>query len=454
MDEARVDRLLDVSRDVVRRAVAHGADVAEVLARDQQGLSAKVRMGEPELIEEAGSHAFGLRVVVGGRSSVAYTSDASPSGLEALVSDALEIAKLSEPDEFGAPPEPSLLERNPPDLDLYDPECERIDAKDAILRALRGEHAARSCDPRITNSEGATFGRTLSATALVTSGGFAAGFRSSQNSIDVNPVADDTGAKKRTGYDWDARRHVRMLAREEDVGRRAAERTLEKLGARKVETCEVPVVFDPEAGRALLSLFFSCISGTAIYQRASYLLDREGQEVASPSVTIADDPLLLCGPGSRPFDGEGLPSRRNVVVERGVLRTYLLDSYSARKLGRRSTGSATRGIGGRPSVAPTNFHLLPGTASPDAILREVPRGLYVTSMMGFGFNAVTGDFSRGAEGFWIERGEKAFPVAEVTISLNFNDLWKSVDAVGHDLELKSSIAVPTFRVSHMIVAGT
>ncbi|MCK6548395.1 TldD/PmbA family protein [Myxococcota bacterium] len=451
---ARVERLLGLGHDVVGRAKARGAEVAEVLARDHLQLSAKVRLGEPELIEEAGSFAIGLRVIVKNRSALTYTSDPSSAGLDALVDDALELASLSQPDEHAVPPDPALLERNPPNLDLFDPAVEALDAKEATARAIRAEKAALAADRRITNSEGATFAKTSSASAMVTSGGFAAGYRSSNVSLDVNPIADDADGKKRTGYHWDSRRHLSQLMADEAVGRRATERTVEKLGARKVETQEVPVIFDPEAGRGLLSLFFSCISGTAIYQRASYLLEREGDLVASDLVTIVDDPLVVRGPGSRPFDGEGLASRKNVVVEGGKLKTFLLDTYAARKLGRQSTGSAARSVGGRPGVAPTNFMMLPGKAKPEDLVRGVERGLYVTSTMGFGFNAVTGDFSRGAEGFWIENGEKKFPVGEITISLGFDDLWKNIDAIADDLDLKSSYAVPTFRVKKMTLAGT
>jgi PmbA protein len=449
-----VKALADVGARVVEAALKAGADVAEVLAQDSAELSAKVRMGAPELIEEAGSHAVGLRVIKDGKSAITYTSDPTDEGLAALVADALELAALSEPDPMALPPDPSELATAFPELDLYDPAGGGVDAAQATAWALEAEQAARDHDARITNSEGATYGRTRSAVALVTSGGFSAGYRGSYQSLHVGPIADDADGKKRNGFYWDARRHLGAMATPASVGQEAARRTVAKLGARKVPTTQVPVVFDPDAGRALLSLFFSCASGGAIYKRASYLIGKEGEPVASDLVTFVDDPLIARAPGSRPFDGEGLPSRRNVVVEQGILRTFLLDTYSARKLGKESTGSATRGVGGRPSVAPTNFHLLPGTSSPAEVVAGVKQGLYVTSMMGFGFNAVTGDFSRGAEGFWIEDGKLAFPVSEVTISLNFNELWRAVDAVATDLDPKTRYASPTFRVARMTVAGT
>jgi PmbA protein len=237
------------------------------------------------------------------------------------------------------------------------------------------------------------------------------------------------------------------------VGEEAARRTLRQLGARSVGTGQFPVVFDPDAARSILGLIAGCVMGSAIWRKSSYLVGREGTRVASDAITIVDDPLIRRAPGSRPFDGEGVASRKNVVVEKGILRTYLCDSYSARKLGRETTASAARGGGAGVGCSTSNFVLTPGTDTPEAILKATKRGLYVTDMMGFGFNAVTGDFSRGASGYWIEDGALAYPVSEVTISLNVDELWKSVDAVGSDLDLRTSTAAPTIRVAKMTVAG-
>jgi PmbA protein len=336
---------------------------------------------------------------------------------------------------------------------LYDPAGGELDAAKAIVIATAGEDAARAFDPRITNSEGATFGRNAGGVAVVLSSGFRAAYSGSYQSLSVVPVSNDEGGKKRRGYHWTAKRHLAELDPADEVGREAARRTLRKLGAKTVTTCEVPVVFDPDAARAILGLLASSVMGSAIWRKSSYLVGREGTRVASDLIDVVDDPLIRRAPGSRPYDGEGLASRKNVVVEKGVLRTYLCDSYSARKLLRESTGSASRGGGGGVGASTSNFILSPGTESHDAIVKGTKRGLYVTDMMGFGFNAVTGDFSRGANGFWIENGELAFPVSEVTISLNVDELWKRVDAVGDDLDLRTSMASPTFRVAKMTVAG-
>ena len=288
---------------------------------------------------------------------------------------------------------------------------------------------------------------------MVLSSGFRAAYRGSYQSLSVVPVAADEGGKNRRGYYWTARRHLAELEPPADVGQEAARRALRKLGARTIASCEVPVVFDPDAARSILGMLAGCVTGSAIWRKSSYLVGREGTRVATDAITIVDDPLIVRAPGSRPFDGEGLASRKNIVVDRGVLRTYLCDSYSARKLGRESTASASRGGGAGVGVGTSNFILQPGVDSNQAIIGGTRRGLYVTEMMGFGFNPVTGDFSRGASGFLIEDGELTYPVSEVTISLNVDALWQCIDAVGNDLDMRTSTASPTIRVAKMTIAG-
>jgi PmbA protein len=448
-------RMVELGQDIVARAQKQGATVAECAVQEGAHLSAKVRLGEPELVEEAASRSVGLRVMIGQKVAVTYTSDLTPSGLTRLVEDAIELAQLSQPDPFAGPPDASLLSKasDHRELDLFDAAVDGVDAAEAVRRALLAEKAALGHDKRITNSEGSTFTRVSGAAALVTSGGFQGATRGTYASVVVNPVVDDEGGKKRSGYYWSSRRYLSELESEEAVGVEAARRTLRKLGARKVESQEVPVIFDPDASRSILGLVASCVHGGSIWRRSSYLLDRVGSSIASELVTIVDDPLLPRAPGSRAYDGEGLLSRRNVVVEKGELKGYQLDTYSAKKLDAQSTANASRGSSGGVGVGSTNFHLLPGTESPEAIIRSTKRGLYVTNMMGFGFNAMTGDFSRGASGFWIENGELTFPVSEVTISLNLDELLKRIDAVGSDLDPKTAVAAPTFRVASMTLAG-
>jgi PmbA protein len=455
MIEYDINKLIELGTKVMERALKQGADVAEVGISEGAHLSVKVRMGEPELVEEAGSKSLGLRVMRGQQVAVTHTSDFTEAGLSRFIDDALELANLSQPDTFAGPPDPALLSRahDHADLQLFDPAVNDIDAARAIEMAKRCEKAALGFDKRLTNSEGANVSRQAGASALVTSGGFRGGVRGTYTSISVHPVADDADGKKRSGYYWSARRFADQLEDAEAVGLEAARRTLQKLGSRKLDTQEVAVIFDPDAGRSILGLLASCINGGAVWRKSSYLLDREGQQVASSLVNVIDDPLILRGPGSRPFDGEGLISRRNSVVEAGILKSYILDTYSAKKLNKKSTGSASRGSSGGVGPSTTNLILQPGTQSVEALLKSTERAFYVTDMMGFGFNAVTGDFSRGASGFWIERGERKFAVSEVTISLNLDEILKRIDAIADDLDLRTSICTPTFRVSAMTVAG-
>lgn len=455
MIEYDINKLIELGTKVMERALKQGADVAEVGISEGAHLSVKVRMGEPELVEEAGSKSLGLRVMRGQQVAVTHTSDFTEAGLSRFIDDALELAKLSQPDPFAGPPDPSLLSRaqDHADLQLFDPAVNDIDAARAIEMAKRCEKAALGFDKRLTNSEGANVSRQAGASALVTSGGFRGGVRGTYTSISVHPVADDADGKKRSGYYWSARRFADQLEDAEAVGLEAARRTLQKLGSRKLDTQEVAVIFDPDAGRSILGLLASCINGGAIWRKSSYLLEREGQQVASSLVNVIDDPLIPRGPGSRPFDGEGLISRRNNIVEAGILKTFILDTYSAKKLNKQSTGNASRGSSGGVGPSTTNLILQPGKQSVEQLLKSTERALYVTDMMGFGFNAVTGDFSRGASGFWIERGERKFPVSEVTISLNLDDILKRIDGIADDLDLRTSVCTPTFRVSGMTVAG-
>ena len=453
-----VKELCDAAALAVEIAKKKGADHAEVIVRDGSELTAKVRLGEPELVQEAGSRALGLRVLKGAKRAVTYTSDLRRESLEALCAETVALAELAEADEYALPPDPALLAKQIPELDLYDPAVADVDAAWALREAKTGEAAARRHDARVTNSEGATWSRVLGATAFATSGGFVGGYRGSYASLVVEPLCDDTtdpeNPKKRNGYWWTASRFLSQLEVAEAVGIEAARRTVATLGSRKVETQECPIVFDPEVARSIVGTVFSVANGSAFWRKSSYLVGKEGEVVASPLVTIIDDPLIPRAPGSRPFDGDGLPTRKNSVVAKGVLGPVLCDVYSGRKLGRASTGSAGRGIGGNPGPTTSNLIMEAGSVSREELLKQTPRGLYVTQLMGFGFNPVTGDFSRGAQGFWIEGGELTFPVSEVTIAANFDQILKRIDLVGNDLVLRSSTAAPTFRVSHMTLAGT
>ncbi len=443
---------LRLAEQMLSLAMKAGADGAEVLVRDGRELEVKVRLGDPELVKEAGSRGLGLRVLKDHRAAVTYTSDFTLDAMRTFARETVELAALAEPDPTADLPLREEMAREVPDLDLWDEAVLSLDAAEGIRRARKGEAAARAVDKRVTNSEGAVFGRTMGASAFATSAGFGGAFRGTNVSLVVEPVCDDENGKKRNGYHWTSSRFAALLEDAEAVGLEAARRTLAKLGSRKLTTRQAPVVFSPEAGRGLLGQLAGVISGGAVWRKSTYLAQREGTLVASPLCTIVDDPLVPRAPGSRPFDGEGLAARTNVVIADGTLRTFLCDVFSARKLGRRSTGSAGRGVGGGPGVTTSNFILRAGK-TPARDIELLDDGLYVTELMGFGFNAVTGDYSQGAGGFWIEKGERAYPVSEITISANFDDLWKGLDALGDDLDARSSLQCPTFRVSRMTIAG-
>lgn len=457
ISEATVRELRDQAQKCVELCRRAGADAAEVLVRDGSELTVKIRLGEPELVQEAGSRALGLRVFKDGRRAVTYTSDLRDQPLEAFVRESVALAALSEPDEFALAPDPSELATDVPDLDLYDERVGEVDAAWALKQCQLGEAAARGADPRISNSDGATWSRVVGATAFATSGGFVGGYRGTYASFYVEPICDDASEatpKKRNGYWWTGGRYLSDLEDPEAIGREAARRTVATIGSRKVETQECPIIFSTDIARSLVGTIFSVANGSAFWRKSSYLIGREGTLIASPLVTIIDDPLIPRAPGSRPFDGDGLPTKKNAVVLEGVLQPVLCDVYSARKLGRDSTHSSGRGIGGNPGPTTSNLIMQKGSVSHDALIKDTKRGLYVTAMMGFGFNPVTGDFSRGAQGFWIENGELTFPVSEVTIAANFDEILKRIDAVADDLDLKTSTAAPSFRVSHMTLAGT
>jgi PmbA protein len=442
----------DLAVDLVAKARAAGADAADVLVAEGTDFSVTVRKGEVEKLTEAGSKALGMRVFVGRRTATSYTSDFSPGALASLVSETVSMARAT-----GEDPAAGLPDATPPpedlDLRLHDPSPAALPTDDRIALARRAEAEALAASPEIVNSDGGHYGSGEDVLVLANSLGFVGSYRTSSVSLSMVPVGARDGQMERD-YWYTSGRGLGDLLSPEEVGRIAAERTLRRLGARKVPTAEVPVVFDPETAADLLGHLFSAVSGYAVFRGATFLKDRLGETVASPLVTMVDDGRRAGGLGSRPFDGEGLPTRRNVPVERGVLRHYLCDSYSARKIGATPTGCARRGVGGGPSVGASNLYLEAGPTPPDEIVGSVDRGLYVTDLIGFGVNLVTGDFSQGAAGHWIEKGRFAHPVHEVTIAGNLKEMLKDVDAVGSDLVFRGSVAAPTLRVRRMTVSGS
>jgi PmbA protein len=441
----------ELAHDLLKTARSAGADAADLIIGEGTEFSVTVRKGEIETLKDAGSKALGVRVFVGRRTASTYTSDFSRAALDVLVRETVAMARVT-----GEDPAAGLPDEAPPaeeiDLGLHDPSVAALPPAERIERARRAEAAALDV-PGITNSQGASWGSGEGFVLLANSLGFMGSYRTSTASFSVSPQAEKDGQMERD-YWYTVGRGLLELDPPEEVGRKAAERTLRRLGARQVPTTEVPVVFDPETAAEILGTVFGALSGYAVFRNATFLKDRIGQRVASPLVTLVDEGRRPRGFGSRPFDGEGQRTRRNVPLEEGVLRHFLCDSYSARKIGARSTGSARRGIGGGPSVGAGNLYFEPGTTSPDEILGSVDRGLYVTDLIGFGIDLVSGDYSQGAVGHWIEKGRLLHPVHEVTIAGNLKQMLLDVDAVGTDLEWRGSSASPTLRIKRMTVSGS
>ena len=424
-----------------------------MLVREADEFSTVLRLRKIESLKEAASKALGLRVFLGARSATSYSSDFSEQSLARLVQWTLAMAKVTSEDPASGLPEASQLGRYPGDLLLFSSDVESLSTEDRIQLARRAEEAALGADPRIRNSEGAWFEARLGTTAYANSLGFAGSYRGSYCSTAVAPIAQQNGAMQRD-YWYSVARSAASLESPEAVGRKAAQRALRKLGARKVATCQAPVIFDPETARSLLGHVFEAVRGDAIYRSASFLTGKLHQKVGNENVSILDDGLRPGGFGSRPFDGEGIPSSITPVIEKGILQNYLLNCYTARKLDLRTTGNASRGIAGPPGVGPKNFYMAAGPHSPEEILGSVKHGFYVTELIGFGVNTVTGDYSRGAAGMWVERGEFAYPVEEVTIAGNLAEMLNHIEMVGSDLEFRSALASPTLLISGLTVAGT
>ena len=448
-----------LAADVVAHAMKAGATDAEAVAREGDEFSVDVRMGEVETLKESGSRGLGLRVFLGKRSASASTSDLTAEGIRQLVEGALALTKATEEDAFAGLPETAEFGAVPEDLHLYYDDVYSLAGSERIEWARRAEKAALAADSRITNSDGGSFDASTGRRALANSRGFVGGYRTSYAGVAAAPLAmDANGQMQRDGW-WSSARSFALLESPEAVGAEAARRTLRRLGARRVPTQRVPIVFAPETARTLIGSIFEAVSGDAIWRSASFLAGKLGETIGSSNLTIVDDNTMLLpsgagGFGSSPFDGEGLPSRRTVVVENGVLRSYLLNTYTARKLGMKSTHNASRGLAGTPGVGCGNLYLEPGALSPEEIIRDVRAGLYVTSLMGFGVNTVTGDYSRGAAGLWIENGQLSHAVEEVTVAGNLGEMLRNVFAIGSDLIFRSAVASPTLRIDGMTIAGS
>lgn len=444
-----VDAALERLSHALAAARAAGATAADAVYVGDASTQVSVRLGALEDIGRSEGEEVGLRVFVGQQAASVSTSDLSPRGLELVVERAIAMAREASPDQWaGLAPEERLMRGGVPDLDLDDgaePSAESLKAT-----ALAAEEAARGV-PGVTNSEGGGASAGRAVTALVTSTGFAGGYRGSSHSLSASVIAG-TGDGMQRDYGYHTARYLADLESAEAIGLRAGTRAVRRLNPRKLATQPMTIVFDPRVGSSLLGHLVGAITGSAITRKASFLLDALGTQIFAAGIEIMDDPHRIRGLRSRPFDGEGLATTPTPIIRDGVLTQWLLDSSAARQLGLAPTGHAVRGTSGAPGAGPANLHLAAGTQTPAELMAGVTRGVYVTELIGMGVNGLTGDYSRGASGFLIEDGELGDPVAEVTIAGNLKDMFRNL-AAANDLEFRHATNVPTLRVEGMTLAG-
>jgi PmbA protein len=449
--------LAEQAEAIVRKALRAGATDAEVTVRQSDEFEAQVRLGELEMLQQSGARGVGLRVLLAGpdgrRVGSTSSSDFTPSGIDHLVSGAIALARISSPDPLRNLPDASALGVLEGDLALYHADVYSLPETERIEYARRVEAAALAADPRIRNSDGGSFSASTGMRVFANSRGFTGSSRSSYCGIHAAPIATGaSGEMQRDGWSSSARSFAKLES-PEAVGAEAARRTLRRLDGRKIPTQRVPIVFAPEVARSLLGHMADAAAGDAIYRGSSFFAGKLGQQVAAANISVIDDGTIPGLFGTSPFDGEGLPTRRTVLIENGVLRSYLLNTYTAAKLGLASTANASRGLAGNPGIGTHNLFLPAGERTPEQIIAEIPAGLYLTEFLGRGVNLVTGDYSRGVAGLWIENGELTYAVQEITIAGNLKEMLHNITAVGNDLQFRSSTACPTLRVDGLTIAG-
>ncbi len=448
-----MSELEEMARGAVSRALALGATGAECTVAEGEEFSAGVRLREVESLKQAGSRGAGIRVLVGRNTGSSRTSDLSPKGMEEMVRSALDLARVTTEDPHAGLPDPEELGIFSGPLSLYDPAIAELETDWKIAQARRAEDVALTTDPRIQNSEGASFDSYTGTRAFANSSGFSGSYRTSSCGLSVVPVAKDENGAMERDYWQSSSRRASGIESAEEVGRRAAERALRRLNARKATTQRAPVIFEPRTARSLLGEIFDAVHGGAIYRHASFLAGKLGEKIASEALTVIDDATMPGLFGSSPFDDEGVRTRRTVVIERGVLKNYLLNSYYARKLALKTTGNASRGLGGNAGVGNGNFYIDAGVVTEEAMIGQVRQGLYVTELIGATANTVTGDYSSGAAGVWIENGGLAYPVSEITIAGNLKHMLMEMSQIGSNLEFRGSIASPTIMIQEMTISG-
>jgi PmbA protein len=442
-----------LAADVVAELKRLGADASDVFVVQSADFETEVRLGKIEKLEQSISRGMGLRVFKNGATAITYTTDFADRSIKSLAAQALDIVKVSNADEFNGLAPKEVLGKFDGQLAIFDESIAAIPTDRKIDMAREAEEAGLTFDKRITNSDGATWSDGMSQVTLANSNGFVGQYQTTGASLGVAVLAEADGVKQRDGY-YNFGRFANRIDAPKAIGEEAARRAVSKLGGRQVKSQAVPVVVDPSVGRRLLSMIFNAASGRSIYRKTTFLLDKKGQEIASPLVTIVDDATLADGPGGRPFDAEGVRASRLPLVEKGVLKTYVCDAYSSRRLREPLTGNTSRSYQGGPNVATSNLFLVPGEHDPKAIIKTVKNGLYLRTLSSQGANGVTGDFSHGATGYWIENGEIAYPVQEITVAGNFLNVLKSITMIGNDASFKfGGTSAPTFLVSELTVGG-
>jgi PmbA protein len=439
---------IDLLQDLVGRAVNAGADAADAVLVEGTSLSHARRLGKTEKLERSEGQDLGLRVLVGKQQAMVSSSDRSPKMLTELVERTLAMARAVPEDPFCGLADPSEIARDWPSLDMLDPVEPSAEA--LIERARAAEEAALAVEG-ITNSEGAEAGWGRSRVAIAASNGFAGGYSGSHHAVSVSVIGGSGGRMERD-YDFANSIYAADLRDPAELGRSAGERTIRRLGARKMATCRCPVVFDPRVARSFISHLLGSISGPSIARGTSFLRDKLHQRIFPEAITITEDPHRQRGHRSKPFDAEGIANQRRAIIDEGVLTTWLLDLRSARQLGMQTTGHAARGTASPPSPAATNIWIEPGDVSPAELIADIKNGFYVTELMGMGVNGITGDYSRGAAGFWIENGQIAHPVSEMTVAGNLKEMFARM-AAANDLEFRTGADSPTLRIEDLTVAG-
>ncbi|MGH7087824.1 MAG: TldD/PmbA family protein [Stellaceae bacterium] len=446
MDEAT--DALSLLGDLVARAQRAGADAADAVLFEGMSLAHAQRLGRIEKLERSESFDVGLRVFIGKRQATVSSNERDPARIDELVERAVAMVRAVPEDPYCGLAPAELLAKQWPDLDLLDPIEPAPEA--LIARAAAAEDAARAV-PGITNSEGAEASWSRSRLALVASNGFSGVHGGTGHSVSAAVLAGE-GTQMERDYDFTSAVHAGDLEEASLVGRRAGERAVKRLKPRKVPTAKVPILFDPRVAGSILRHLISAITGPSVTRGTSFLKDKLGKQILPRGVSVIDDPHRRRGLRSRPFDGEGAATRRRAIVSDGVLETWILDCASARQLGLQSTGHASRGAGGPPGPSPSNLWLEPGTVTREALISDIQSGFYVAELMGMGVNGVTGDYSRGAAGFWIEKGALAYPVSEITIAGNLKDIFQNLTPA-KDLKFRTGIDAPTIRIDGMTVAG-